>query len=197
MLPTCVCSSPASARIRVTTTVLENAIATAKMIDEYQSHPKRQAEVSPNVKVIAHWNTAPGTHRLRTRHSSLTSKWSPTPNISRMTPNSANSLAMSALASYPGVLGPTTIPAIKYPTIGESPRRCVAYPNTSATPRPAAMVINKSASCISIRRKGSQPSCSFTRHRLPNVRLADTPSDAGRTERSVHCTTASGWSECC
>lgn len=55
--------------------------------------------------------TAPGSASLRTASRSSSEKCSPTPNISNMTPISANWAAMSASATNPGVKGPMMTPA--------------------------------------------------------------------------------------
>src|SRR5512140_2227303 len=52
-------------------------------------------------------------------------------------------------ATKPGVFGPTATPASRYPTIGESPARCVRYPKTSAPARPPVSVRIRSTECIS------------------------------------------------
>ena len=54
---------------------------------------------------------APGTAIARTDSRSSSEKCSPTPNISRMTPISASSLAMPWSATKPGVKGPISTPA--------------------------------------------------------------------------------------
>ena len=54
---------------------------------------------------------APGMATRRTSSSSRRWKFSPTPNIRRMTPTSASCPAIWALATKPGVLGLTAMPA--------------------------------------------------------------------------------------
>ena len=54
---------------------------------------------------------APGTATFFTESRSRSEKCRPTPNISRMTPISASSVARFALATKPGVKGPMTTPA--------------------------------------------------------------------------------------
>ena len=63
----------------------------------------------------------------RTDSKSLSEKCNPTPNISRMTPTSASWLAMFWSATKPGVNGPMTMPATRYPTSGGSLRRCAEH----------------------------------------------------------------------
>lgn len=57
--------------------------------------------------------TAPGTAIRRTASRSPKEKCRPTPNISSITPISANWLAMAMSATKPGVYGPITTPASK------------------------------------------------------------------------------------
>ena len=54
---------------------------------------------------------APGIAMLRTASRSRNEKWIPTPNISRITPSSASSVAISGSAMNPGVNGPMSTPA--------------------------------------------------------------------------------------
>jgi len=54
---------------------------------------------------------APGIAMRFCARSSGIEKWMPTPNISRITPSSASSLAVPVLATRPGVNGPITTPA--------------------------------------------------------------------------------------
>ena len=57
--------------------------------------------------------TAPGTAMAFTDSKSFIEKCRPTPNISRITPISASSLARPWSATKPGVNGPTATPASK------------------------------------------------------------------------------------
>ena len=80
--------------------------------------------------------SAPGMAMARTESRSFREKCKPTPNISRMTPISASSVASCASPTKPGVNGPMTTPAIRYPTSGDSFRRVAIMPKTKARPRP-------------------------------------------------------------
>ena len=63
------------------------------------------------VRLRQRFGPAPGTATLRTAMSCSTWNCSPTPNIRRTTPTSANCSARCLLATNPGVDGPTTTPA--------------------------------------------------------------------------------------
>src|SRR5688572_29615259 len=65
-------------------------------------------------------------------------KCSPTPNMRRMTPISASCVASPASATKPGVNGPMTTPARRYPTSGGNRNRVAASPNRNDNPKPAA-----------------------------------------------------------
>src|SRR5262245_17834342 len=65
-----------------------------------------------------------------------------------MTPTSASSFASSPFAVNPGVCGPSSTPASRYPTIGDRPIRCVTSPRTRAAPSPAASVRMRSSECM-------------------------------------------------
>ncbi|EEG85673.1 hypothetical protein PROPEN_02481 [Proteus penneri ATCC 35198] len=61
---------------------------------------------------------------------SFNEKCKPTPNISRITPISASSGAREVSATKPGVNGPASTPAARYPTKGEIlavERSCLKY----------------------------------------------------------------------
>ena len=89
---------------------------------------------------------APGKAMLRTLHRSLIEKWRPTPNISRMTPISANWLAMLASPTIPGVKGPMAMPARRYPTIGGMLSRWAAKPPKNASTKPIVIVTTSEVS---------------------------------------------------
>ena len=74
-------------------------------------HPSAEPSQIPNSPDTIVWTIAPGIAIERTASSSRIENWIPTPNISRMTPSSASSSAMSVSAMNPGVNGPITTPA--------------------------------------------------------------------------------------
>jgi hypothetical protein len=74
-------------------------------------HPSAEPSHTPNRHETTVWMIAPGTAMERTARRSRIEKWIPTPNISRMTPSSASSRAMSVSAIRPGVNGPIATPA--------------------------------------------------------------------------------------
>lgn len=73
--------------------------------------PKASASPSPAAVTTRICPIAPGTATARTDMSSWAEKFSPTPNISRMTPISASSPATCGSATKPGVNGPISTPA--------------------------------------------------------------------------------------
>ncbi len=64
----------------------------------------------------------------------------------RMTPTSASWGGDIHLPDEPGVYGPMTMPARRYPTIGERPIFCVMMPRTHAAKKAAAMVVRSGSS---------------------------------------------------
>ena len=78
--------------------------------------------------VIAIRPNAPGMATERTFQRSLREKCKPTPNIKKITPNSASWLMVSVSPTNPGVNGPIAIPASKYPTIVGRPMRRAMTP---------------------------------------------------------------------
>ena len=102
--------------------------------------PHHRANAIPSDVATIICTTAPGTAILRTARRSPHEKCSPTPNISSITPISANWLAKAASATKPGVNGPMATPASKYPTRAGSRKRAARKPSTSAKPKAAAMV---------------------------------------------------------
>lgn len=64
--------------------------------------PSQVARARPSPVATAICSTAPGKAIRRTERRSRKEKWSPTPNISSMTPISASSLASAVSATKPG-----------------------------------------------------------------------------------------------
>ena len=62
----------------------------------------RRPSAAPSSVATAIWTSAPGTAIARTASRSSSEKWMPTPNISRMTPISASSVATAGSAVRPG-----------------------------------------------------------------------------------------------
>ena len=146
--PSRVCSSWRSPSTRVSTTVLATDSDSPNTTAAGHPHPKAAATPVPSAAAARIWTSAPGTATRRTAIKSSRWKWSPTPNMSRITPTSANWPAISRLATNPGVFGPTTIPAKRYPTIGESPIRWVTYPRARAAASPPVSVRISSRLCM-------------------------------------------------
>jgi hypothetical protein len=65
----------------------------------------------PSSVALAICAMAPGTAMRPTDNRSSSEKWRPTPNIRRITPISASSLAKPWSATYPGVNGLIRMPA--------------------------------------------------------------------------------------
>ncbi len=93
--------------------------------------------------------TAPGSAMKRTDIRSLIEKCRPTPNISRITPISASWLASPESATKPGVNGPTQMPAMRYPTMGDTLRMLATKPNNNASTKPTASSAMSEVSCNS------------------------------------------------
>ncbi len=110
-------------------------------------HPHQRATPMPSAVATAICTTAPGTASLRTASRSSTEKCRPTPNISSITPISASWLAMPTSATKPGVAGPITMPASRYPASAGSFSRAATKPSTSARPSAAASVVMRGALC--------------------------------------------------
>lgn len=102
-----------STSTRVSTTVLATAMAMPKTAPSVQLQPKPRITIMLKPVATALWTIVPGTAIRFTASSSLKWKCSPTPNISRITPISANWGASSVSATNPAVCGPTTIPATR------------------------------------------------------------------------------------
>ena len=104
--PCGVSSSLRSVSARSRTTVL--AIESARPSTSPPPMPQPSADPSrcPSSAATIVWTMAPGIAIDRTASRSRIENWMPTPNISRMTPSSASSRAMSVSAIEPGVNGP-------------------------------------------------------------------------------------------
>ena len=75
--------------------------------------PSQWPSAMPSSVAQAICAMAPGTAIARTESSCSSEKCRPTPNISRMTPISASSLASVWSATKPGVAGPISTPAMR------------------------------------------------------------------------------------
>ena len=113
ILPTWLCRSELSASTRVTTTVLATQRAIPNTAAAGRDHPNLLPARIPRAVTAAICTRAPVTAIPRTARKSLRRKWSPTPNIRRMTPTSANCSAMARFTMKPGVWGPMSSPAIR------------------------------------------------------------------------------------
>ena len=138
------------------TTVLATDSATPKMSPAPADQPSDQPTAMPSGVATSPCASAPGTAIARTASKSLSEKCKPTPNIKRMTPTSASWLAIFWSATKPGVKGPMTIPATRYPTSGGSLKRLASTPKAKASTRPIAMVDTSGGTC-SIRARSWPP----------------------------------------
>ncbi len=111
MWPWTVSCSPRSSSARSTTTVLAMDTASPRTSPPPGSHPSAAPSHMPRATETTVWTIAPGMAMERTARRSRNEKWMPTPNISRITPSSASSVAIAASAISPGVNGPITTPA--------------------------------------------------------------------------------------
>ncbi len=93
MWPRSVSSSRRSCKVRSTTTVLATESATPNTSPAPKFQPSSQARPSPSNVATAICAIAPGTAMARTESNSSSENCRPTPNISRMMPMSASSLA--------------------------------------------------------------------------------------------------------
>ena len=100
-----------SSSTRVSTTVLATEIAMPKTSPEIADHPNIHPTSTPSTVATDICTTAPGTATFCTAIKSFKWKWSPTPNISRITPSSANCSTVWESATNPGEYGPTATPA--------------------------------------------------------------------------------------
>jgi hypothetical protein len=125
---------------RSNTTVLATDSDNPNMIPAPNDHPHKIARPAPSAVATMICVNAPGNATRRTAKRSRMEKCVPTPNISRITPISASCGARCASATKPGVNGPTTIPANRYPTSGGKRSRTATNPPTNANARLTAMV---------------------------------------------------------
>jgi hypothetical protein len=132
---------PRLSSARSSTTVLATDSASPNTSAAPGLQPHHIARPPPRSVATAICASAPGSAILRTARRSSREKWRPTPNISSMTPISASCAAMLASATKPGVNGPMITPANRYPTSAGNRSLAARKPNTSASPRPAAMVL--------------------------------------------------------
>ena len=110
-LPVGVSSSLRSSKARNRTTVLATASARPKTRPVPNGQLHTSAITIPHSVPMPMWTKAAGTATRRTARRSATEKCRPTPNIRRITPSSANSLATSWSPTRPGVNGPRATPA--------------------------------------------------------------------------------------
>jgi hypothetical protein len=106
-------SSPRLSSARNSTTVLATDKASPSTKPAPIGQPQHQATPMPIKVATPICTTAPGTATLRTASKSAKEKCSPTPNISNITPISANWPASATSATKPGVPGPIITPASK------------------------------------------------------------------------------------
>jgi len=118
------------------------------MIPAPNDQPHKLARPVPSAVATMICVNAPGNATRRTAMRSRMEKWVPTPHISRITPISASCGARCASATNPGVNGPTTIPAKRYPTNGGKRSRTASNPPTNAKARLTAMVAISGASWV-------------------------------------------------
>ena len=106
-------SAPRLSSARSSTTVLATDSESPNTIPPPILHPQSIATPMPIAVATAICTTAPGTAILRTDSRSSSERWSPTPNISSITPISASSRVSSGSAMKPGVAGPSSAPAAR------------------------------------------------------------------------------------
>ena len=111
--PLSVSSRPRSSSARSSTTVEATERARPKTRPAPSPQPQARPTPRPISVATAICTTAPGSAIARTAIRSPIEKWSPTPNISRITPISASWPASSALPTKPGVWGPMAMPATR------------------------------------------------------------------------------------
>ena len=111
ILPWAVSSSPRSVIARSRTTVLATDSDSPRTSPPPIPQPSATPSIRPRIVAITIWMSAPGIAMPRTAARSRSEKWMPTPNISRMIPMSASSIAISTSALRPGVNGPSRTPA--------------------------------------------------------------------------------------
>ncbi|MNT29892.1 hypothetical protein D3C72_1656580 [compost metagenome] len=132
-----------SSSARSSTTVLAVERQRPNTRPEIKSQPSSFDSPIPNRVATAICATAPGIAICLTARRSLSEKWRPTPNINRITPISASSGASEVSATKPGVKGPASTPAARYPTSGEMRRRFASIPRRKASTNPPTMVVIK------------------------------------------------------
>ncbi|KUS75983.1 hypothetical protein AWE78_19730 [Escherichia coli] len=103
--------------------------------------PSTAESAIPSSVATAIWAIAPGMAMAFTAIKSFSEKCKPTPNINRMTPSSASSGASLVSATKPGVNGPASTPANRYPTRGEIRSLLASMPRIKASTRPPTMVV--------------------------------------------------------
>ncbi|MNM56393.1 hypothetical protein D3C81_675620 [compost metagenome] len=113
ILPRVVSSRRRSSMARSSTTVDAVASEKPKITPCSVGQPISAATPQPSRVATRIWPMAPGMAIALTSIRSFNEKCRPTPNISSITPISANWLASAWSATKPGVNGPTTIPAIR------------------------------------------------------------------------------------
>ena len=109
--PCGVCSSPRSVIARRSTTVLATDSDSPSTSPPPRPQPSATPSMTPSSVATTICPSAPGIAIARTAARSRIEKWIPTPNISRMIPMSASSIAIAVSAMKPGVNGPRTMPA--------------------------------------------------------------------------------------
>ncbi len=130
-----------SSSARSSTTVLAVERHRPKTMPVISDQPRAAESAIPSSVATAIWAIAPGMAIDFTAIRSLSEKCSPTPNISRMTPSSASSGASLVSATKPGVKGPASTPAKRYPTRGEIRSLLAIMPRIKASTRPPTMVV--------------------------------------------------------
>ncbi len=111
MRPCAVSRSPRSISARSRTTVLATDTARPSTSPPPRPQPSASPSATPRSVATRIWPIAPGMAIDFTANRSRIEKWMPTPNIRRITPSSASSVAMSWSATKPGVNGPIATPA--------------------------------------------------------------------------------------
>ena len=130
-----------SSSARSNTTVLAVERHKPNTIPVINDQPSTAESAIPSSVATAIWAIAPGMAMAFTAIKSFSEKCKPTPNISRITPSSASSGASLVSATKPGVKGPASTPANKYPTRGEIRSLLAIMPRIKASTRPPTMVV--------------------------------------------------------
>ena len=139
--PTAILPRPVSVRrrscsARITTTVEATDKQRPNTSPWPQGQPKNSPAPMPSPTMPTICRKAPGSTVFFTSRRSRGLKCRPTPNISSTTPISASCRVRCWSIITPGLNGPTTTPASRYPTSGGSFRRWAAVPSTNARPMP-------------------------------------------------------------